>query len=234
MYKVKISILCVYTFDEFAHIPWENTPDFPKPPERNKFLQKPLVKGPGVSLLSLTRWQRKPFQQGSEPSWYQLGTQPALVKAAKTMGKRLFWQASPSKKEWRPHHRQTQKERLAGQPREKLGDVNFMCSVSKCCELSDASRHRLFLHFSRQKVLSQIIRAPQRRGEKQNTTNFVWGILEDVHDGFPQQIQHFQPTLGGWHDTWRSVTHLATRHRTCTVLQTSLGAWDFVKLGGQR
>ncbi len=30
-----------------AHIPWEDTPDFPKPPERNKSLHKPFVKGQG-------------------------------------------------------------------------------------------------------------------------------------------------------------------------------------------
>ena len=26
-------------FNDFAHIPWEDTPDFPNPPQGNKFLQ---------------------------------------------------------------------------------------------------------------------------------------------------------------------------------------------------
>jgi len=33
--------------NDFAHIPWEGTPDFPKPPQRTKFLQKLLVQGQG-------------------------------------------------------------------------------------------------------------------------------------------------------------------------------------------
>ncbi len=33
--------------NDFAHIPWEDTPDSPKPLQRKKFLQKLLVKGPG-------------------------------------------------------------------------------------------------------------------------------------------------------------------------------------------
>ena len=37
-------------FNDFAHIPWEGTPDFPKPPQRKKFLQKLLVKGKGYLL----------------------------------------------------------------------------------------------------------------------------------------------------------------------------------------
>ena len=33
--------------NDFAHIPWEDTPDFPKPLQGKKFLQKLLVKGLG-------------------------------------------------------------------------------------------------------------------------------------------------------------------------------------------
>ena len=32
------------SFHEFAHIPWEDTPNFPKPPQTKKFLHKLLVK----------------------------------------------------------------------------------------------------------------------------------------------------------------------------------------------
>ena len=197
MYKVKISILCVYTFNEFAHMPWENTPDFPKPPERNKFLQKPLVTGqgslPGVcgwepkihgicmymyhssiyliwSLLSLTRWQRKPFNKVrnlhginwalNRPWWRQprqwasaSSDRPHQVKRVET------------------HHRQTQKERLTGQPREKLGDVNLMCSVSKCCELSDASRHHFFCISHIKKCWAKSFTCPSHpKDEEKNKT----------------------------------------------------------------
>ena len=32
-------------FYDFAHIPWEDTPNFPKPPQRKKFLHKLNVQG---------------------------------------------------------------------------------------------------------------------------------------------------------------------------------------------
>jgi len=35
------------TINDFAHIPWEDTPNFPKPPERKKSIHKLLVKRPG-------------------------------------------------------------------------------------------------------------------------------------------------------------------------------------------
>ena len=253
MYKVKISILCVYTFNEFAHIPSENTPHFPKPPERNKFLQKPLVKGqgslPGVcgwepryvvcvcifiyisiyltwSLLSLTRWQRKPFNKVrnlhginwalNRPWWRQprqwasaSSDRPHQVKRVET------------------HHWQTQKERLTGQPRKKLGDVNFVRSVSKCCELSDDSRHHLFCISHIKKCGAKSFAHP-----KDEETNFVWGIWKMFMMVFLNKSSiSSQPLEVDM--TPRSLTHLATRI-DLHCLQTSLGAWDFVKPGGQR
>ena len=35
------------SFNDFAHLPWEDTPNFPKPPQRKEFLDKLLVKHPG-------------------------------------------------------------------------------------------------------------------------------------------------------------------------------------------
>ena len=35
------------SLNDFAHIPWEGTPDFPKSPQRKKFLQKLVEKGRG-------------------------------------------------------------------------------------------------------------------------------------------------------------------------------------------
>ena len=37
----------VSLINDFAHIPWEDTPSFPKPPQRKKFLHKLLVKHAG-------------------------------------------------------------------------------------------------------------------------------------------------------------------------------------------
>ena len=42
-------------FNDFAHIPWEDTPNFPKPPQRKKFLHKLLVKFPGY-LPGVCAW----------------------------------------------------------------------------------------------------------------------------------------------------------------------------------
>ena len=43
-------------FNDFAHIPWEDTPNFPKTQQRKKFLHKPLVKFLGY--LSRGMWVR--------------------------------------------------------------------------------------------------------------------------------------------------------------------------------
>ena len=40
---IYIDIYITY-INDFAHIPWEDTPNFPKPPQRKKFLHKLLVK----------------------------------------------------------------------------------------------------------------------------------------------------------------------------------------------
>ena len=37
-------------FNDFAHIPWEDTPNFPKTPQRKEILHKLLVKHPGAHL----------------------------------------------------------------------------------------------------------------------------------------------------------------------------------------
>ena len=37
-------------FNDFAHIPWEDTPNFPKTPQRKDILHKLLVKHPGAHL----------------------------------------------------------------------------------------------------------------------------------------------------------------------------------------
>ena len=42
-----ITLLLWPLFNDFAHIPWEDTPNSPKPPQRKKFLHKLLVKFPG-------------------------------------------------------------------------------------------------------------------------------------------------------------------------------------------
>ena len=48
--------------NDFAHIPWEDTPDFPKPPQRKKFLQKLLVKGQGY-LPGVCGWDLRKKKQ---------------------------------------------------------------------------------------------------------------------------------------------------------------------------
>ena len=37
-------------FNDFAHIPWEDTPNFPKTPQRKEILHKLLAKHPGAHL----------------------------------------------------------------------------------------------------------------------------------------------------------------------------------------
>ena len=46
LYKFLITPCHAY-FNDFAHTPWEDTPNFPKAPHRKKFLHKLLVKRPG-------------------------------------------------------------------------------------------------------------------------------------------------------------------------------------------
>ena len=49
--------------NDFAHIPWEDTPNFPKPPRRKEFLHKLLVKHPGY-LPGVCGWDlRYPTQK---------------------------------------------------------------------------------------------------------------------------------------------------------------------------
>ena len=50
------------TFNDFARIPWEDTPDFPKPLQGKKFLQKLLVKGLGY-LPGVRGWDLRYFQK---------------------------------------------------------------------------------------------------------------------------------------------------------------------------
>ena len=46
--------------NDFAHIPWEDTPNFPKAPQRKEFLHKLLVKHPGY-LPGVCGWDLREY-----------------------------------------------------------------------------------------------------------------------------------------------------------------------------
>jgi len=61
--RLKMFLMRVLLLNDVAHIPWEDTPNFPKPTQRKKFLHKLLVKGlgylPGVCGGDLK--EKQPF-----------------------------------------------------------------------------------------------------------------------------------------------------------------------------
>ena len=67
---------------DFAHIPWEDTPNFPNPPQRNSFINKLLVKRLGYIFQGpCLENRKKPVRVFStigmyNPSTYQSEQQP--------------------------------------------------------------------------------------------------------------------------------------------------------------
>ena len=73
---------------DFAHIPWEDTPNVPKPPQRKKFLHKLLVKRlgylPGVCGwdLRISEMTSNLGENGAGDLWWFLSVMTAIEKWA--------------------------------------------------------------------------------------------------------------------------------------------------------
>lgn len=156
-------------------------------------------------LTSFSRWQRKPFQKvrslhginwaRNRPWWRQprqwasaSSDRPHQIKRVET------------------HHRQTQKEKLTGQPREKLG--MFIWSV--LCQNVVSFRMPVEITsfpFPTSKSVepnrSRVLRIPKTRRKTKHDKLCLrnFGRCSWWFPSQPHEIQHFQPTLGGRHDT---------------------------------